>query len=115
MNLVDSVSREERINPPKRWFSNLCLEIWWKYNLKIARWELEKYEEFKKNDIAAQWRGLKVKLEEQLRKLGVDPDREPEDITKMFEVWLVGGFLVVFAFAILMFCLYRAALAGLIS
>ncbi len=106
----------ERLHPPRlrRWLENLLSEVIWRYYLKTARWELEKVEEAVRIDLAARWRAVVVKLEDQLRALGVDPNKEPEDITKAFEVWLFAGLLVACGLFITVFLLYRQTLLEMI-
>jgi hypothetical protein len=50
-----------------------------------------------------------------LKALGVDPDKEPEDLTRSFEVWLIAAFLIVSLFGATMFSLYRQTLIEMIQ
>jgi hypothetical protein len=72
--------------------------MWWRYHLRYARLETEKAEEAVRVDLAAQWRDLKVKLSDELRALGVDPDKEPEPLLKHLELWVVVGTLILTIF-----------------
>jgi hypothetical protein len=115
--MTDYITAKERVYPPRlrRWLSNFMSEVWWKYCLKCARWELEKFEQARKQDVAGQWRAVVVRLSDQLKALGVDPDKEPEDLTRSFEVWLIAAFLIVSLFGATMFSLYRQTLIEMIQ
>lgn len=103
----DYVSSAERLSPPR--FVNFIGEVWLRYQLKCAQWEMES--QAKK---AAEWRFVVLQCQDKLRQLGVDPQEQVEDITKMLEVWLFAALIVVSLFCGLMFMLYREALADLI-
>jgi len=105
----DYILPGERV-PKRRWLLDFISEVWWKYHLKIARFELEKAEQ----DIAALWRAQVVKMADRLRSLGVDPDKEPEDLTKMFEVYLFTGCVILVILCALFFMGYREELAEIV-
>ena len=111
----DYITPAERLRPPRRRLSNFLLEVWLRYDLRCSRFELEKFEEALKTDVASQWRDKVVKLKDKLAQLGVDPEQAPEDLTRMFEVYLVAGLLVAVMFGAWMFTLYRDALVRLIG
>jgi hypothetical protein len=98
---MDYISAKQRVDG--LWFDRLCRsrfgrfcsEVWWRFNLRNARWELEQFELARKNEVAAMWRDLTVKLSDELRALGIDPEKEPEPLFKHFEVWVVIGVLLV--------------------
>lgn len=113
--MIDFVSPAERIKPPSRWFSNFCLGLWLRYNLKCAKWELGKVEEANRTNIAGQWRALVVSLSDKLKSLGIDPEEEITDLTKTLEIWLVVGILICALVAIVMLQLYRAELVNIIQ
>ena len=116
--VIDAISPAERLNPPslfRRWCTNFFLEIWCRYDLKCARWEYEQAKEGKAWLLAAKWMGQVENLEELLKRLGVDPRTEPEDLTKSFEVWLMAAAVVLTFLAVVAFNLYRSSLLELLK
>ena len=114
----DTVTAKQRLNPPSlfmRWCINFISELIWRYQLKCARFEYQKAKDARAFSIATEWMQHVENLEELLKRLGVDPREEPEDLTKSFDVYLFAGVLIAVLLFGFMVNLYRSALKDLLG
>ena len=92
----------------RKWY-DFFGELWLRYQYRVACWEIERQAKH-----AAEWRWAQMVALDKLRQLGVNPEEYPEDLTRMFEVWLVAGFLLLAGLACFLFVQYRETLVEVV-
>ena len=105
----DYITPAERLSPRSRWMDFFGI-VWLKYQYRIACWEIDKQARH-----AAEWRWVQLQCQDKLKQLGIDPNEKPENITHLFELWVLAGILAGLGLIAVLFSAYREALLQLIQ